>query len=69
LGVDKVAAHRENEISFSRAADFLVSLRLTARKSDKNENPLSKHSFFADFLLAAYTPPLRIETPPEGRQK
>ena len=42
---------------------------LTAGKSDRNENPLSKHSFFADFLLAAYTPPLRIKTPPFGRKK
>jgi hypothetical protein len=61
LGFDKVAAHRENEISFSRTADFLVRLWLTARKSERNENFLSEETSFGNFLLAPYMPPLRIK--------
>ena len=57
---DKVAAHRKNEESFFRAADFLASLRLTGRKSERNENFLSEETSFGNFLLAPYTPPLRI---------
>ena len=51
---------------FSRAADFLVSLRLTGRKSDRNESFLSEKTSFGNFLLAPYTPPLRIQNTQDG---
>lgn len=41
-------------------ADFLVILRLTDRKSERNENFLSEETSFGNFLLAPYMPPLRI---------
>ena len=41
-------------------ADFPVFLRNTAGKSVRNENSLSEDTSFANFLLAPYTPPLRI---------
>jgi hypothetical protein len=41
-------------------ADFPVFLWNTAGKSDRNENSLSEGTSFANFLLAPYTPPLRI---------
>jgi len=41
-------------------SDFLVILRLTDRKSERNENFLSEETSFGNFLLAPYTPPLRI---------
>ena len=54
---------------FSRAADFLVSLRLTGRKSDRNENFLSEETSFGNFLLAPHMSPLRIKMPPEAAEK
>ena len=42
-------------------ADFLASLQLADRKSERNENFLSNRKrFFENFLLAPYMPPLRI---------
>ena len=61
LGFGKAAAHPQNEESLFRAADFLVSLWLTGRKFERNENFLSEETSFGNFLLAPYMPPLRIK--------
>ena len=50
-------------------ADFLVILRLTDRKSERNENFLSEETSFGNFLLAPHMSPLRIKLPPEAAEK
>ena len=50
-------------------ADFLVILRLTDRKSERNENFLSEETSFGNFLLAPHMSPLRIKMPPEAAEK
>ena len=46
--------------TFIGTADFLALQSSAGRKSDRNENFLSEETSFGNFLLAPYTPPLRI---------